>query len=481
MTILRELLNLGINAHDAEVLEQYYADEPDFISGLETIARIVATNHNDTFLEPSGEPWRTIFRQIAGSANPAQQYEQSLAEFPPDEQIAISGAISHRVADISQEAANTKQRKKRKSSEYIKILKQLGYEFRYNICTNNIEVNGKPINDMMAAEIRSKLRDAQVDQVHIAEDAYIAVAWNNRYNPMRDYLQDLKYEGEDVISELASHFQDEHGVFPILLKRWLVGAVARVMQRCQNRMLVLDGAQGLGKDYFARWLASPMVEYFHEGAIIPEDKDCRLRLMSTWIWNVSELGATTRKSDREALKAFLSLEMVRDRKPFGKFDIQGQAISSFIGTINNEGGFLSDPTGNRRFMTCRLVAIDWSYTRLDVNQVWAQAYDLYIHDERWDLSPDEISRVNEINSGYQIDDIVEQAILKYFKIDPTDFTMWMSTIEIAEILDANGIKLGSQTQAAMAIGRAATSIGLRKMKRTDKKGNRLNGYCGISL
>ena len=62
-----------------------------------------------------------------------------------------------------------------------------------------------------------------------------------------------------------------------------------------------------------------MAEYYHEGAINPEDKDCRIRLMSTWIWTVSELGATTRKNDREALKSFLTLETVRDRKWDGKY------------------------------------------------------------------------------------------------------------------------------------------------------------------
>jgi hypothetical protein len=53
-------------------------------------------------------------------------------------------------------------------------------------------------------------------------------------------------------------------------------------------------------------------------------------------------------------------------------------LASFIGTLNNEAGFLLDRTGNRRFLVCTLTAIDWGYgERVDVHQVWAQAAHLY--------------------------------------------------------------------------------------------------------
>ena len=77
------------------------------------------------------------------------------------------------------------------------------------------------------------------------EDAYTAHAWSNRYHPIRDYLMDLKYDGQDHIGHFASYFTDEHNVFGKWIRRWLVGACARVMAGEQNRVLVIDGIQGL--------------------------------------------------------------------------------------------------------------------------------------------------------------------------------------------------------------------------------------------
>ena len=440
MSFFKSLLNAGIDASDAQTLEAYYANEPEFVDGLETIARAMALNQPVGLIPPAGEPWRSLHQQMAVSPDIAQAFMQVLSGWSTDLQVAISGAVSTRMSQLQQfaQANQTPTGKRRKTADYIKTLKNMGYLFKYNLCTSTIEVCGKPLSDPLAAEIRSKLRDVGIDQVGAVEDAYFANAWQNKYHPLRNYLADLKYMGGDVIDELASYFQDANGMFAVFLRRWLVGAVARVMTRTQNRMLVLDGTQGIGKDYFAKWLCSPMPEYYHEGAINPEDKDCRIRLMSTWIWTVSELGATTRKNDREALKSFLTLETVRDRKAYGRFDIQGPAISSFIGTINNEGGFLSDPTGNRRFMVTRLLSIDWGYTKLDVDQIWAQAYDLYLSDTPWDLQPDEAKAAREINEIYQVDDLIEAAILKYFQIDPNQRNWWMATVDIAEKLEEKG-------------------------------------------
>jgi hypothetical protein len=483
MTFIRVLLNAGIDSNDAQTLERHYAAEPetDFLDGLECIARAVASNQPVSLITPNGEPWKSIHATMIQGGDPNQAFLQALSNLSSDLQVAISGAVSTRAGQIHQYTqTQAPPGKRKKTGDYLNILKNLGYSFKYNLCTNNIEVNGKPITDSLAAEIRGKLRDAGAEHINAAEDAYIAHAWQNRYHPLRDYFASLTYQGQDVITELASYFQDANNIFPLFLKRWLVGSVARIMQRAQNRMLVLDARQGFGKDYFSRWLCSPMPEYYHEGAIDPDDKDCRIRLMSTWIWTVSELGSTTRTRDRESLKSFLTLETVKDRKPYGHFDIQGPAIASFLGTINNEGGFLSDPTGNRRFMVCKMLDVDWAYSKLDVEQIWAQAYDLYLTDEPWNLTDDELTQANEINDGYQIEDLTVAAIKKYFRIDKNEKMWWVSTMDIVEHLESKGVKFGSQIAASMAIGRAMTVIDLEK--RTERiRGQQQRGFVGLQI
>jgi hypothetical protein len=483
MSLLRDLLNAGVLAGDAKTLEGEYANQQEFLDGLEQIARVLVVRDSPGLLPPIAEPWKSIHAEMSKGGDLDQAVDAIVASLSPALQSAILGALQTRMADLQQwlQQATQAPGKKRKIKDYLKALSNLGYAFRYNQCSHNIEVNSAVISDAQAATIRNRLRDHGIIDVKVAEDVYLAEAWKNRYHPLRDYLTSLKWDGKDIITELGNHFVDTQGVINIWLRRWLIGSVARVMARAQNRMLVLDGLQGIGKDYFSRWICSPMPEYYHEGAINPEDKDCRLRLLSTWIWTVSELGSTTRKQDRESLKSFLTLETVRDRKPFGKYDIQGPAMTSFVGTINNEGGFLSDPTGNRRFMTCKVTTIDWSYTKLDVDQVWAQAFNLYLADEPWDLQKDEYLKAAEINETYQVDDLIEAAILKYFQVDPNKRGWWLSTVDIVETLEQKNVKFGSPIGAGMAVGRAMTSIGLEKMKRFNTQGKLVNGYLGITL
>lgn len=370
-----------------------------------------------------------------------------------------------------------------KTADYIRILEALGYTFAMNVCTDTVEVNGQPISDVQASKIRTQLRDLRYTHVNEAEDAWIACAYDRRYHPVRDFLRGLAWDGGDHIGALVSYMQADAGDLPTFLKRWLVGAVARAFEpgSCQNRMLVLDGDQGLGKSYLVRWLFTPIGrdELFIEGGINPSNKDHELRLISRWIWEVSELGATTTKADRDALKYFLSMRQVTVRKPYGHYDLVKPALASFIGTVNNIAGFLNDPTGNRRFMSVHLTAIDWGYTVLDATQIWAQAYALYRAGEPWELLPDEAAIADAVNETYKIADPLEDILARTYVLteNPMDF---VSTVDIRSTLNLGGWRLPTPRAEAMAIAEVMRAWGLQSEKRTVRTGQpRETGYARI--
>lgn len=350
------------------------------------------------------------------------------------------------------------------SADYIRALTGLGYTFKVNEATNIIEVNGEPINDYLTAEIRTKMRDAGYQYVNVMEDTYKAHAYQARYHPIKDYLSGLAWTGQPHIQKLASHFQDKHNVFCRFLRRWLIGACAKVLADGQNFMLVLAGPQDIGKSYFVRWLC-PLPKYFIEGAIDTGDKDAWVRLLRYWIWEVGELGATTRKADREALKNFISQITVTVRKSYDQYDTSRQALASLIGTFNPEGwGFLNDPTGNRRFAVVEVTHIDWSYTALDVNQIWAEAYALYQAGEDWRMTPEEKHLQAEINAEHEVESAVEAMFQKYYTVDLNDQS-WTSSIEV--ILHLEGMGLGRHNQRAnmMELGIILKKLGVEKKKK----------------
>lgn len=379
--------------------------------------------------------------------------------------------------------ASTTEGERRKtpmSAEFIKTLTDMGYTFRLNATTDDVEVNGEPISDVVRAEIRVRMRDADYRR-HLAaiEDAYVTAAAANAYHPVRDYLAGLTYDGLGHIDALAAHFEDTHGVFATYLKRWLVGAVARTMATAttgaQNAMLAIDGGQGIGKSYFVRWLCSPVPGMFVDAPIVPGDKDCDILLMSAWIWEVSELGATTRKADRESLKAFISKELVTVRKPYGHYPVRKPALASFIGTVNNESGILSDPTGNRRFNVCTVTAIDWAYTKaVNLDALWAEALALYRAKEPWQLTRDEMRRAAEVNEEFMAEDPIEGLLRKHFGLDGADGD-WLPTTNILGALQNCGLT-GSTRGNAMALSATMKRLGLKRYRL-----NKVWGYYGVKV
>lgn len=405
---------------------------------------------------------------------------------PPALQDALAAALSvalqkaERVGNAT--AATTSGKARITSQDYLDALSDLGYSFRMNMLDDSIEVNNVRITDTVAAEIRTRMRDRGFREMQTLEDAYTAHAYQNRYHPVQAYLEGLSYDGGQHIAALASHFTDKYNQFGTWLQRWLVGAVARAYSSMragvQNRMLIIDGPQDVGKSFFTRWLCRDLPDLFVESAVDPDNKDHYIRLMRTWVWEVAELGSSMRRADREALKAFLSTERVTVRMPYGHHDLHKPALSSFIGTVNNESGILNDPTGSRRFFISHVTAIDWNYaTTINPASVWAEARALFLAGEPWKLTPAEYDEANRINEEYEVQDPLDDLLQKNYEItgNSVDF---VSTIDILDRLHLAGWKLGIPKAEAMALASVMRKCGLES-KQMLIQGIRMRGYVGL--
>ena len=372
-------------------------------------------------------------------------------------------------------------------------LTTLGYTFKLNECDDTIEMNGQPLTDPLEAKIIMQMRAKGFKNDAVTRNAIKAIAYDNRYHPIKEYLNGLQWDGNDHIRTLAGHLHDIHDpivydtgvaerVSYVYLKRWLIGAVNKVFNpgpMGQNPMLVIVGPQNCGKSAFSAYLGSALPDRFARSAIHPDDKDHLLRLASLLVWDVDELDATTRRADVSALKAFITKDKIVARKSYGRYEAHKLAIASFTGSVNPNGaGFLLDDTGNRRYLTIEVDSIDWKYTQIPINQLWAQAVALYHNGERPELLPVEASTRDSINTNYEPQDIVEDMLRAYFNITPgtDDF---LSTLEIIDHLHAWGKPIaGTEKAQTMAIAKAAHKLGLGKPKQIVRGGPR--GYRGIS-
>ncbi|MBX2997781.1 MAG: bifunctional DNA primase/polymerase [Caldilineaceae bacterium] len=379
-------------------------------------------------------------------------------------------------------------------TDYVRAAERLGYSFRLNDLADTVEVNGERMTDVTESVILSKLHAQNLKSADVARRAFTTAAAQRRYHPVKEYLEGLTWDGLDHIGALALHFQDAHApilysdgtqraVFHAFLRRWLVGAVGKVYNpsKVQNPMLILDGGQGRGKSYFAKWLC-PLPELHFEGPIKPDDKDYLGYLTTRWIWEVSELGATMRKSDREALKAFITQQDATFRPAYGRHALVKPALASFIGTVNFDGALLSDPTGHRRFWPVTIESIDWGYsTAVDVNQVWAQAFALYQGGEAWQLSAEERAVHAQIVEFYEVEDILAGYVQEHFVIDPENETLFTYTTDIITVLRSpTGADLkGSEKTLSMQLSSTLNRLGLARAKRRANGSAPRWGYVGI--
>jgi putative DNA primase/helicase len=369
--------------------------------------------------------------------------------------------------------------------EIVASLKTCGFEFAYNMLMHRIEVSGMALTDGISAVIRARMREIGAKSMAEIEDAYTTHALHNPYHPIVNYYNDLKWDGEKHIERLASYFEspeppfDDGETVPIkFMRRWLIGCVSKMIDHTQLQMLVFEGAQNTGKSYFAHWLASPLPQYFSEGPIRPDDKDSLIRLASSWIWEVSELGATIRRADIEALKGFITTQTISVRRAYGKHEEQYPATAALIGTVNDNGvGFLNDTTGSRRSLIIPIKSINWKYsTEVDINQVWAQAVALYQSGEESKLDDMERSKHQEINVKFDVTDPVEDVIDREYDIDITRMDWFTPAIEIVSAVDL--VLHGTSAIHARAVSTTLKKRGV--ISRTARYGDRvMRGYYGI--
>jgi predicted P-loop ATPase len=357
----------------------------------------------------------------------------------------------------------------------------LGYAVRMNELDDTIEVNGEKLSDGLEAQILMRMADVGLSRSEWVKRAYTATAHQNRYHPVKEFLNSLVWDGTDWIAEFERYVWDKHPkiiyadgrvlpVFGAWLKRWGVGAVAKVLRtglvRGQNTVLTLSGAQNLGKSTLARSLCPMGDEFFIESHIDPDDSNHIRYLATRLCWEVAELGATTRKSDRESLKSFLTRQDVTFRPPYAHHPVTKPALTSFIGTINPENGFLNDPTGNRRFLPVELTRIDFGYQQaIDRRQLWAQFVALYHAGESATLTPEETAMADAIRNENETEDTYTGFIQKYYEVDPENQTWTTTTTDIVDQLTINGVTGANISNIGMSLKR----LGL------ERKRSRLNG------
>ena len=210
------------------------------------------------------------------------------------------------------------------------------------------------------------------------------VANENHYHPIRDYLNDLKWDGTERISHVLHRFLGaaEDELTAEALKIFLLGAIKRVFHPgCKfEMMLCLVGGQGAGKSSFFRLLAIKD-EWFSDDLRRMDDDNVFRKLQGHWIMEMSEMIATANAKSIEEIKSFLSKQKETYKIPYETHPADRLRQCVFAGTTNRQDFLPRDRTGNRRFIPIPVDATQAEVHILDneaesrayIDQLWAEA------------------------------------------------------------------------------------------------------------
>ena len=288
------------------------------------------------------------------------------------------------------------------------------------------------------------------------------------FNPFTFYLEHLPpWNGEDHILGMSVSVSvkgevEEQMLFADYLKKWLVGMVAGWVdpQVVNNVILVLIGEQGSYKTTWFNYILPPdLRQYFYTKTNANRmGKDDLLTLAQYGLVCCEELD-TMRPSELNQLKAAVTMQSIDERAAYAHYHEHRKHIASFCGTGNNLQ-FLSDPTGNRRWLPFEIESIESPREHpFDYEGIYAQAYALYQQGFQYWFSREEILRLSEHNKQFETPRLEKELIQLYFRKPVGNERGEFMSVALALQIVGSGI---TQKLSSVLLGRAFIEQGFER-------------------
>ena len=284
-------------------------------------------------------------------------------------------------------------------------------------------------------------------------------------------IQDKKQSvGEnDYIRELAQTVrvkggEQEQMLWHLYLKKWLVGMVASWISDdvVNNVILVLIGEQGAYKTtWFNYLLPPPLKQYFYTKTNANRmSKDDILTLAQYALVCCEELD-TMRPAELNQLKAAVTMPSIDERAAYAHYHEHRKHIASFCGTGNNTQ-FLSDPTGNRRWLPFEVESIVSPRDHpFHYEGIYSQALALYKSGFQYWFTKEEIQELNRHNRQFETPHLERELVSLYFRVPQEgENGMFMTSARAIQII-GTGI---SQKLNPTRVGLSFNELGFQRVR-----------------
>ena len=242
------------------------------------------------------------------------------------------------------------------------------------------------------------------------------------------------------LSEPLTSGSNADALWRACFKKWFVAMVASWMQDevVTHQVLVLIGKQGIYKTTWLEHLIPPHLRAYACKLANSNDlnKDERLRIAEFGLISLDEIDSMNSR-ELNQLKSIITATDVNERAAYAYTKERRVRLASFCAS-GNRRDFLTDITGNRRWLPFEVESIQSPFTTIlpyerMYAQAWALAQDPFF--SYW-FDLDEIEVLEQHNQHFRDESNEEQLLDVYFAVPPTDATnaKFLTTAEISERL-----------------------------------------------
>lgn len=322
------------------------------------------------------------------------------------------------------------------------------------------------LRDVMSIVAETNFKDSDIKQ------AVQNAALQNVYNPVKDYLTSLVWDGTPRINEWL-HFglgAEDTFINSKMGRMFLIAACRRAVFRKYkfDSMLILEGPKGLQKSTACRVLFGD--DYFVEGIGDIRKEETIKKLAGKWAAEIPE-GNGFLSASAEAQKEFLSKEADTYRRAYATWDCTVPRRFVLIMTTNADE-YLQETEIDRRFWSVRCGAAsntDVNWLRESRDQLWAEAYHYaMLRDDRGNLvektylETEDMSALGDVQVDRIIGEPWEYILRKHYLVDHPDIVE-ATTIHIFNVLE---VPIGQQDKSAMMkIGRIMKDMKWDRVRR----------------
>lgn len=230
-----------------------------------------------------------------------------------------------------------------------------------------------------------------------------------RRNVVQEYIERAKWDGTPRVDTLfIKYLGAEDNIYTRkITRKSIVACVARAYKPGikYDQITVLVGAQGIGKSSILSKLAGSGDLFMDSFTMDARSNKMQESVRGAWIIEIPELEGFY-KQDMNVIKSFVSKQSDTYRPAYGREQVKIPRTCVFFATTN-EGDFLRDSSGNRRFWIVQCGEPQAPLKELtpgEVAQVWAEAKVIWDGGkEQLYLNDEENRQLIEMQRGYDID------------------------------------------------------------------------------